>query len=160
MHGDLAIDYNVDREETRKTAFIISDYHKNRTKHRHDLGIRAQRIFSQGQLVMLWGEKTAGRKLSPTWRGPFIVSKFGGGVGKSYTIRQNDGTRIPRKCYGDHLKHLSFRQGYLVTRDEEKIPVYQNFTLGNAALKLPKSVRAVPRAHTRLEKKSLKENRD
>ncbi|POS81928.1 hypothetical protein EPUL_005559, partial [Erysiphe pulchra] len=106
--------------------------------------------YSPGQLVMLWDEKSAGMKLRPAWRGPFIVTGFGGDMGKSYTIRQIDGSIIPRHYYGDHLKPFRLREGYLITQEEEKIPVYQNIRLGNAAFKLPRSVRKVPGVHTSL----------
>lgn len=68
-------------------------------------------------------------------------------MGKSYTIRQIDGSIIPRHYFGDHLKPFRLREGYFITH-EEKIPVYQNIRLGNAAFKLPVSVREVPGVHT------------
>ncbi|KAI0991699.1 hypothetical protein K3495_g16488, partial [Podosphaera aphanis] len=146
-HGSLVIDFVVKREEIRRATLVRSDRQKDRAKDRHDLGVRAEHSYSPGDSVMLWDAKTAGKKLRPAWRGPFIVTGYGGDLGRSYTLRQVDGTPIPRHYYGDHLKPFRLREGYLITREEEEIPAYQNIRLGKAAFKLPKCVSRVPGVH-------------
>ena len=102
------------------------------------------KTFSPGELVMLYDSRSAKKKLRPSWRGPFVVTGFGGDQHKSYTIRQICGTLIPRTFHGDHLKLFRLREGYLATGREERIPVYQNIRLGTANQKLPKDLRTVP----------------
>ncbi|POS82271.1 hypothetical protein EPUL_005521, partial [Erysiphe pulchra] len=80
----------------------------------------------------------------PSWRGPFVVSGFGGEMGKSYILRQIEGTTIPRHYHGDSLKPFRLREGYLILKKEERIPVLQNIRLGNATFKLSKNYRTVP----------------
>ncbi|CAD6500186.1 BgTH12-04289 [Blumeria graminis f. sp. triticale] len=147
VHGDLVIDFILNREETRRTALIRSDSQKDRAKDRHNLGVRAGHVYVPGSLVMLWDAKAAGKKLRPAWRGPFVVVGYGGDMERSFILRQVDGSRIPRHYYGDHLKPFRLREGYLITQEEEEIPVYQNLRLGNAAFKLPKYVEKVRGVH-------------
>jgi hypothetical protein len=97
---------------------------------------------------MLFDHRSAGKKLRPAWRGPFVITGFGGDMERSYTLRQIDGTSIPRHYHGDSLKPFRLREGYLVTHEEEVLPVFQNIRLGNAAFKLPKNVRTIPGART------------
>ncbi|RKF58047.1 hypothetical protein OnM2_070072 [Erysiphe neolycopersici] len=63
---------------------------------------------------------------------------------RSYTLRQIEGTNIPRHYHGDSLKPFRLREVYLISKKEERIPVLQNIRLGNAAFKLPKNQRTVP----------------
>ncbi|KAI1002345.1 hypothetical protein K3495_g5856 [Podosphaera aphanis] len=147
IHGDMVIDFIIKRDEVRRKALVRSDDNRERTKERDDLGVRAQHTYTPAQLVMLWDAKTAGKRLRAAWRGPFVVTEFGGDVSKSYTIRQFDGSPIPRHYYGDHLKPFRLREGYLVTHEKERIPVYQNIRLGNAAFKLPKAVKEIQGSH-------------
>ncbi|KAI0995726.1 hypothetical protein K3495_g12455 [Podosphaera aphanis] len=59
-------------------------------------------------------------------------------MGKSYTIRQISGKHIPRHYHGDSLKRFRLREGYLVTGEEEALPVFQNIRLQKAEFKLPR----------------------
>ncbi|KAI0994673.1 hypothetical protein K3495_g13509 [Podosphaera aphanis] len=146
-HGNLVIEFIVKREEIRQAALARSDRQKDRAKDRHNLGVRTEHVYSPGSLVMLWDAKASGKKLRPAWRGPFVITGYGGDMELSYTLRQVNGLPIPRHYYGDHLKPFRLREGYLITREEEEIPVYQNLRLGNAAFKLPKHVDMVPGVH-------------
>ncbi|KAI0993294.1 hypothetical protein K3495_g14890 [Podosphaera aphanis] len=147
-HGNLVIDFVVKREDIRRATLVRSDRQNDRAKDRHDLGVRAEHSYSPGDSVMLWDAKTAGKKLRHAWRGPFIVTGYEGNLRRSYTLRQVDGSPIPRHYYGDHLKPFRRRESYLITREEEEIPVCQNIRLGKAAFKLPKCVSRVPGAQT------------
>lgn len=144
IHSDLVMEFMLKRQEIRKSVHKNSDYHKDLSAQRHDLGIRAPQEYSPGDLVMLYDHKEAGKKLRPAWRGPFVVSGFGGDLGKSYTLRQINGDAIPRHYYGDSLQRFRLREGYLITNYEEAIPVYQNIRLGKAAFKLPRNLRTMP----------------
>ena len=89
---------------------------------------------------MLYDHRQAGKKLRPTWRGPFVVMSFGGDMGKSYRLRQINGVPIPRHFHGDSLKIFRLRDGYLLTGEEETLPIFQNIRLGSASFKLPKDI--------------------
>ncbi len=73
---------------------------------------------------MLYDSKSAKKTLHPSYRGPFVVTGFGGSHGRSYTLRQINGEAIPRIYYADHLKLFKFRQGHLVTGTKEQFPAY------------------------------------
>ena len=88
--------------------------------------------------------KAAKKKLHPAWRGPFVITGFGGDHGKSYTLRQVNGALIPRSFYRDYLKPFQLCKGYLITGYEETIPAYQNLRAGRASYKLPHGVKEVP----------------
>ena len=120
---DAIVHYVVERDRTRETARIRSDWRKQVQKERHDLGVREQSFYA-GQLVMLYDAKAAKKKLHPAWRGPFVITGFGGDHGKSYTLRQVNGALIPRSFYKDHLKPFQLCKGYLITSYEETIPAY------------------------------------
>jgi hypothetical protein len=118
-----------------------TSWRKRVLKDRHDLGVRGQGSFSPGDLVMLYDAKSAKKKMHPAYRGPFVIVGPGGFHGKSYHLRQVNGTAIPRSFYGDHLKPFKLRTGYLVTGFEQQLPTYQNLRAGKARHRLPKSVR-------------------
>jgi hypothetical protein len=141
--AELVISYIANRERVLQQARIYSDLGKQLQKERHDLGIHNQ-SFSPGQLVMLHDAKTASQKLRPRWRGPFVVTGFGGDKGKSYTLRQINGTLIPRTFYGDHLKIFRLREGCLITGEERSLLTFQNIRADHALRKLPTYVREIP----------------
>ena len=64
---------------------------------------------------MLCDHRSSKKKLRPSWRGPFIVTGHGGTHSRSYTLRQIDGTPIPRTYHIDQPKLFKFREGRLVT---------------------------------------------
>ncbi|KAK6585464.1 hypothetical protein PZA11_002191 [Diplocarpon coronariae] len=146
-HADLVVDYMVKRQEIREVVDARSDLARQRTKERHDLGVHPDKTLVPGQLVMLFDERQSGKKLRAAWRGPFVIVGYAGEMGRSYTLRQIDGTNIRGHFYGDHLKAFRLREGYLVTSNEQELPVFQNIRLGNAAFKLPKAVRSIAGAH-------------
>ncbi|RKF59802.1 hypothetical protein OnM2_057042 [Erysiphe neolycopersici] len=94
-HADYVINFIAKRIDDRKLILGRSNYYKDKAAQRHDLGIRGQNEYSPGELVMLYDHKQAGTKLRPTWRGPFVIVGFGGDMGKSYKLRQINGTPIP-----------------------------------------------------------------
>jgi hypothetical protein len=55
-----------------------SDYSKELQKERHDLGIRREYRFKEGDLVMIYDQKSAKKKLYPVYRGPFVINGAGG----------------------------------------------------------------------------------
>jgi hypothetical protein len=129
------------REENRQRVKSKSDYSKELQKERHDLGIRREYWFKGGDLVMIYDQKSAKKKLHPAYRGPFVINGASGDQGKSYTLRQVNGTAIPRMYYGDHLKPFRLRPDHLVTKKERLWPEYQNLRAGQGVHKLPKNVR-------------------
>ncbi|KAI0993777.1 hypothetical protein K3495_g14407 [Podosphaera aphanis] len=96
---------------------------------------------ADGSMVMLYDGKSAKKQLHPSYRGPFIVSGKGGSHGKSYTLKQINGTPIPGTFYGDHLKPFVPRIGHLVTGNEEEIALHQNIRAKKGFHKLPQRLR-------------------
>ncbi|KAI1006688.1 hypothetical protein K3495_g1530 [Podosphaera aphanis] len=96
-HRNRVVDYVKNRANTQRIALERSDHAKIRASERHDLGIRGTVRYDPGDLVMLYDHRQAGKKLRPSWRGPFVITGFGGDMGKSCTIRQINGTPIPRR---------------------------------------------------------------
>ena len=86
-HANQVIDFIIRRTSVRRKAGKRSEMFKDRAAERHDLGIRGASSYAPGDLVMLYDHQQAGRKLRPTWRGPFVVVGFGGDMGKSYRLR-------------------------------------------------------------------------
>ena len=60
---------------------------------------------------MIWQKNTG--KLEPRWRGPFVVNRYGGSFGKSYTLKQRNGRKIRGHFRGNHFKRFVPREGYL-----------------------------------------------
>ncbi|KAI1000425.1 hypothetical protein K3495_g7774 [Podosphaera aphanis] len=133
-HLDRLVDYITNHAATQKVVLERSDHAKDRASARHDLGSRGIARYDRGDLVMLYDHRQAGKRLGPSWRGPFVVTGFEGDMGKSYTIRQINGTSIPRHYYGDSLKRFRLREGYLVTGEEGDLPIFQN-------IRPPKNIR-------------------
>ena len=78
---------------------------------------------------MLCDHRSSKKKLRPSWRGPFIVTGHGGTHSRSYTLRQIDGTPIPRTYHIDQPKLFKLREGRLVTGKELSLPTCQNIRL-------------------------------
>ncbi|RKF80182.1 hypothetical protein GcC1_039049 [Golovinomyces cichoracearum] len=150
-HVKGVIDFMLQRNEIRRKILGRSDRRKDQKAQKHDTGLQATQEYNPGDLVMLFDHRESGKKLRPSWRGPFVVVGFGGDMGKSYCLRQIEGTPIPRHYHGDALKPFRLREGYLISKKEERIPVLQNIRLGTAAFKLPKNQRTVPGAWNRDE---------
>ena len=133
-------DFIVNRQEVRTRVAEASNAAKVVQKERHDMGVRTY-SFEPGQMVMLYDTKSAKKKLHPAYRGPFIVTGFGGSHDRSYTLSQVNGVPIPRTYYGDHLKPFKLREGYLQTQYEEFIKSYQNIRAGRSTFKVPRGGR-------------------
>lgn len=103
--------------KVREEAWTASKRQKVLLKQRYDRGVR-RASFTPGQLAMFYDPKSAKRKLRPAWRGPFVITGFGGNHEHSYTLRQIDGSPIPRTFHGDHLKALRLREGSLGAPNE------------------------------------------
>lgn len=67
---------------------------------------------------MLLDHIESDRKLSATWRCPFIISGDGGDMHKPYTLIQIVRIPILRQYHGDSLKPLHLREGYIMTNEE------------------------------------------
>ncbi|KAI0995670.1 hypothetical protein K3495_g12511, partial [Podosphaera aphanis] len=87
-HMRSVIEFIEQRNEIRRKALGRSDRKKDLASQQHDMGVRATREYSPGDLVMLFDNREAGKKLRPSWRGPFVIRGFGGDMGKSYRLRQ------------------------------------------------------------------------
>jgi transposase InsO family protein len=146
---DLTLQHLSRVTRVREKVKRASRYQKSIQKSRYDRGLK-ERKFTPGQLVLLYDHKSAGKKLRPSWRGPFVITGYGGEHEKSYTLRQICGTPIPRTFHGDHLKRFRLREGYLVSGREQSLPVYQNIRYGRGSHKLPRDLRTIPGAHNPL----------
>ncbi|RKF58573.1 hypothetical protein OnM2_066068 [Erysiphe neolycopersici] len=142
-HYCTAIKFILNRTQRQRKVLDSSDLAKDKSFQRHELGIRANYQFNPGDMVMLYDHKESGKKLRATWRGPFIITGYGGDMKRSYTLRQISGKPISRHYHGDSLKPFRLREGYIVTNEETGLPIFQNIRLGRAAFKLPREQRTV-----------------
>ena len=96
-------------------------------KIRYDKGVKETQ-FNPDDLVMLWdiSKKGIRAKLTPRWRGPFVIQSLAGDHDVSYQLRQINGKAIQGSFHGDHLRRFRPREGYLVPPLELPIPTYQN----------------------------------
>lgn len=134
-------DFISKRERCWEEVRNASSWAKQVSKDRHDLGIRKELNFIDGSMVMLYDGKSAKKQLHPSYRGPFVISGKGGSHGKSYTLKQINGTPIPGTFYGDHLKPFVPRTGHLITSNEEEIALHQNIRAKKGFHKLPQRLR-------------------
>lgn len=137
--AELVLRHIGEREVVRDTANIRSNLMKMARKDRHDKGITNVDL-NVGDLVMLYDPKTAGKKLRPSWRGPFQVIRYHGDHQISYRIQQLNGKSIAHGHLGDQLKLFIPRTGYLVTEYERLLPEYQNIRASRASRELPNHV--------------------
>ncbi|KHJ34314.1 hypothetical protein EV44_g3764 [Erysiphe necator] len=142
-HCCTVINFILNRTQRQRNVLDASDLAKDKTSQRHDLGIKANYQFNPGNMVMLYDHKESGKKLRATWRGPFIITGYGGDMHRSYTLRQISGKPISCHYHGDSLKPFRLREGYIVTNEEAGLPISQNIRLGRAAFKLPREQRTV-----------------
>jgi hypothetical protein len=147
VYNDLVVDFIIQRSAIQRRAFRSSEYVKDCKKERHDLGVHGEEHYVPGDLLMLFDHRSAGLKLRPAWRGPFVITGLGGNKERSYTLRQIQATLIQRNYHGNSLKPFRLQEGYLVTYKEEAFPMFQNIRLGNAAFKLPKVINTIPSAN-------------
>ena len=84
-----------------------------------------QVTFKPGDLVMVFQKNPT--KLEATWRGPFRISGYSGGHGRSFALEQlNRRRRIKGTFHGDHLKLFIQRTGYLTTAMDTPLLPEQN----------------------------------
>ncbi|POS86333.1 hypothetical protein EPUL_002151 [Erysiphe pulchra] len=154
-HSSYLIALAKEREEQENAVFRFiakrercwdevpnaSSWAKQVFKDRHDTGIQKELNFTDGTMVMLFDGKSAKKQLHPSYRGPFIISEKGGSHGKSYTLKQINGTPIPGTFYGDHLKPFVPRTGHLITSNEEELSLHQNIRAKKGFHKLPQRLR-------------------
>ncbi|KAI0996301.1 hypothetical protein K3495_g11880, partial [Podosphaera aphanis] len=141
QHSDRVVEFCANRVKLREEALERSNLKKTYSANKYDLGVNSLRNYSPGDMVMLFDHQQSGKKLRPSWRGPFVINGYGGDLNKSYTLRQISGASIPRHYHGDSLKKFRLREGYLITGEEESLPVFQNIRLGRASFKLPRKFR-------------------
>ncbi|KAI0997594.1 hypothetical protein K3495_g10592 [Podosphaera aphanis] len=141
-HAINVIHHVLNHAEIKSVALQQSNQYRDKAAIKHDKGICRELTYSPGELVMFYDHREAGKKLRPSWRGPFVITGLGGEMGISYTLRQIDGTKTPRHYYGDALKNFRLREGYLITGKEEALPIYQNIRPGRANFKLPRDLQS------------------
>lgn len=88
------------------------------------IGELTQKSFQPGQLVMLRDTTPHTGKLVPLWKGPYVISGYGGEHSTSYTLTKLDGRPAKNTYHGDHLREFRPREGYLVPPREEAIEIY------------------------------------
>jgi hypothetical protein len=102
-----------------------TDWRKRVIKDRHDLGIKGQgHLFNLRDLVILYNNKLAKKKMHPAYKGPFVIISPGGFYSKLYHLQQVNSTTIPRSFYRDHLKPFKLRTSHLVTSYKQQLPIY------------------------------------
>ena len=106
--------------EVRARIDGLSRDQKQKMKDRYDRKVKLQEL-SRGDYVMLYQKETG--KLEARWRGPFVITGYGGTHGVSFIISQLNGRRIKGTFHGDHLKVFQPRFGYLSTPHE---PVFSS----------------------------------
>ena len=112
-HETLVRQYILHRSQLHDVIWQRSDRKKDEEARRFNRGISEQR-FMDGELVMIWQKSTG--KLEPRWRGPFMISGYGGVFGKSYTLKQYNGRGIRGHFHGNHLKKFVPQEGHLADR--------------------------------------------
>lgn len=57
-----------------------------------------------------------------------------------YKLRQISGVLIPRHHHGDSLNEFRLRGCYLITGEEESLPVFENSRFGRSSFKLSRGI--------------------
>ncbi|KAI0993326.1 hypothetical protein K3495_g14858 [Podosphaera aphanis] len=124
------------REKTRLFVNERSKERKEKAKERYDRGVQShENPYQPGDLVMLYDDAVAKKKLHESYRGPFRVIGFGSDRAHSYSLEQLNGTKIKRTFHGtkikrtfhgDQLRLFVLRTGHLVTSEEVVLPLYQS----------------------------------
>lgn len=110
---DVFMQYRAQvREQTG--GYILAE--KQQLKERYDRSVK-EYIFKLGAWVFLFQKDTG--KLSPRWRGPFLIAGFGR-HGVSYKLEQINGLKIRGLFHGDHLREYRPREGYLALEDQDQ----------------------------------------
>ena len=81
------VDYMARRYDIRYRAYNCLDYAKDISKQRYDIGVRLHKEYSPRDLIILYNHSVAGDILKLIWRGPFVVNRFSGDIGKLYLLR-------------------------------------------------------------------------
>ena len=119
--------YMEKRTAIRDNVLLNDNKRREDMKIRYDKGVKETR-FDPDDLVMLWdiSKKGIRAKLTPRWRGLFVVHSLAGEHDVSYRLRQINGKSIQGTFHGDHLRRFRPREGYLIPPLEVPIPTYQN----------------------------------
>ncbi|RKF60559.1 hypothetical protein OnM2_049059 [Erysiphe neolycopersici] len=134
-----AVFHHVAKVEARRSDILRKDdWRRQVQKGKHDLGVSQYRNYTLGSLVMVYDHIHAKEKLHAAYRGPFVVTGYGGHNRKNFSIQQVNGERVKNTFHGDQLKPFRLREGYLVTEQEQTIPTYQNLRAGKAVVKKPR----------------------
>ncbi|KAI1002727.1 hypothetical protein K3495_g5475 [Podosphaera aphanis] len=126
VEAEAMLNHVADQCLRRQTVIERDDWEKRVRNERYNLGIFSIQTFSPGNLVMLYDEKVAKRKLHPAYRGPFKVTGFSGNNNRSYSLSQLDRSKIKNGFHGDQLKLFRPREGYLIPEFEHELEAYQN----------------------------------
>ena len=111
-HSQHVQSYIRHRADTHDRVKQLTIAHQEKTSRRYDRGIRVA-LHQIGDLVMLWQNPDQVPKLGNRWRGPFQISGYGGTHGRTFTLKQLNGSKIRGTFHGDHLKTFVPRLGYL-----------------------------------------------
>lgn len=105
--SEIIWDFMDRRMGTREEVQLQDNKRRESMKMRYDAGVKKVR-FNPDELVMLWdiSKKGIGAKLSPRWRGPFVVESLAGDHDISYKIRQINGKAIKGSFHGNHLRQF------------------------------------------------------
>ncbi len=123
----LVLMFIARRQRVQERTFEADKARRERQKERYDRGVTGK-AFYPGQLVMMYDTSNKGKKrkkLQPTWRGPFVVTGYGGEHQRSYTLRQLNGRPIKGHFHGDHLVLFKLRYGHIIPPIEASLPEYQ-----------------------------------
>ncbi|KAI0993447.1 hypothetical protein K3495_g14737, partial [Podosphaera aphanis] len=135
------LNFISERHLLRDQVVENDDWRRKVQIDRHNSGVNGVPKFYPGSLVMLYDEAQAKRKLRASYRGPFVITGYGGDHKKSFILRQINGRPIYRTFHGDQLKLFRPRGGYLIPSHEETHPGYQNIRGKTTYSKLPKNIR-------------------
>ncbi|POS82388.1 hypothetical protein EPUL_005646 [Erysiphe pulchra] len=143
-YQNAVFNFIANRESLQFKVLEKSNWQKMLQKERHDKGVHRRVIYKPGDLVMLYDQRNAKKKLAAAFRGPFVVKGKAGTHGTSYKLSQINGKSITRSFYRDHLKPFIMRSDHLIAGDEEDSPQYQNIRAGRAKYNL---LRALKQGH-------------
>ncbi|POS81885.1 hypothetical protein EPUL_006527 [Erysiphe pulchra] len=97
-----AVFHHVAKVEAIKSRIRRKDdWRRLVQKEKHDLGVWQRWEYIPGSLVMVYDHIHAKDKLHTAYRGPFVITGYGGDHGKSFTIRQFNGENIKNTFHGD-----------------------------------------------------------
>ncbi|POS87077.1 hypothetical protein EPUL_000421, partial [Erysiphe pulchra] len=80
-HALLILEFVYQRTHCRQEAQRGSEHAMDIAAQKHDLGINSPASFNPGDLLLLFHHRQSGKKMRPSWRGPFVVTGYGSDMG-------------------------------------------------------------------------------